>query len=1185
MLLEKVEMKGFKSFADQVEVDFDPAITGVIGPNGSGKSNIADAVRWVLGEQSAKALRGSKMKDVIFAGSEQRNSLSEAEVSLILDNSQGEFDIDYDTVKITRQVSQDGRSDYLINNNRCRLKDIKTLLLDTGIGKEAYSIIGQGKVDAILNGQATDRRELFEEAAGITEHKQRKEEAVDKLEDTDQKLQRIEDIVNEIERQLDPLAEEAKKAKEYKEYQGQLEDIEVNLLLNKYANLEDELDDKIATKQQLSHQVTNTKAEVSEQEMKLSNTQDKLDQLITQLEEQRNDLFTVRSKVDSLENKLELTVERRSDLKQRKEQLKEENQELEAKIELAQEKIADKEERQEELVTLLTEKEQEIAAKKDKLEEIKTALTDKLAAKEELRDNHVQQTSQINNQQYQLETINKDLKRYQEQKEELVTAKKKLNNELEAAAEKKENQEEKLTKIKENLSTYQQEYEEKSQLQEKLEENFQELETKYQNLKQKVDNKKSRLQALEGLAENYDGYYRGVKKLLQAADNKQLTGICGVVANLIDVNKKHETAIEVALGSALQNIIVENDQAGEEAIEYLKQGNRGRATLLPLNIVSSRNLNQREKKALQVEGAIGRAADLIDYDEKYAPAIENLLGRVIIASNISQAVEVSKAAKQRVKVVSLEGEIVRPGGAMTGGSYNQNNNLLGRSREIKQLKQDIKQQSAQLQEIGDLGVKKQQELQEIKDDLEELEEQLHQLQINKTTVEKDYQQVETKVDRLQEEVTNHQQQLSDLTAEISELKTKQQQLTASLDQLSQADDLEEELSSLEAEIKQLEEEREATKEQITDLKVKIASLEQQQQQATEAVKQQTDSISQFREEINQKEAAIVRLEKKAEQLAKKREELLTTKQEKQAEVTKINNQIKQLQTDKRQTKQQLTRLQDESQEVKEELAELQEEYNQVEVKVGQLEVKLDNIADRLEQEYQLEVSDKLDDRTEISDYKATEKKIKKLKSKLKALEPVNLGAIEEYDSLSERYDFLQEQHQDLLEAKESLQKVINEINQEMRDKLGTTFQEVKQEFETIFTDLFEGGVAELALTDKDNILTTEIEINAQPPGKQLQKLSLMSGGEKALTATALIFALLQVNPSPFYILDELDAALDDANVNRFADYLEKLATKTQFVVITHRKGTMQAADALYGVTMEESGVSQLVSLQLSELAG
>jgi len=1184
VLLKNIEIKGFKSFADPVKLEFKPAITAVVGPNGSGKSNIADAIRWVLGEQSAKALRGSKMKDVIFAGSNQRRALSSAEVSLTLDNTSGELPIDYKEVTITRRVDKSGSSDYLINNNKCRLKDINELLMDTGIGKEAYSIIGQGKVKAILSGQATDRRELFEEAAGISKHKQRKEKAVDKLETTQQKIQRVEDILSELERQLSTVSKEAEKAEEYKEYQEQLKDIEVNLLLNKYEDLEKELDDKIAAKQKLSYRVTQTKAEAEEYQLQLDNKQEELDEITSQIEDERHELFKVKSNVESLKNKLELAKERKANLGQQKEKSADEITAAKEEIQTVKERIKEKKQAKEELTVTLEKKREVLTNKEEKIKKLTKKIKQKAERQDQIRDNHLEQTNQINNSQYQLETINEELKRYQAEVNSLQAEKEELAEEVATAQRKQEQKEHKLTDLEEKLAECEGQYEEKKQQKEELAGELQDLEEQYNNLKQKLDNKQSRLDALEGLAENYSGYYRGVKNILKQADRGKLEGICGVVAELLTVPEEYELAIEVALGSSLQNVVVENNSLGQQALDYLKRNNAGRATLLPLNLVDPRDLRDREQQALQVEGAIDRATELVDYSSQYAPAIKNLLGRVVVASEIDQAVEVSKAAHKRIKVVTLDGEIVRPGGAMTGGSYNQDNNLLGRDREIEELKSEVEELKSEVKEIGQRGHKKKEQFEELKDELAALENEQHKLELQQATQQKDYQQLTEKVNRLQKRHAGQKSELKQAEDQIAELKEKRRELTENIDQLQQEDDLQGTINSLEAEIDNLEEQKEEYNQQITDLKVEVASLNEKEKQLTEEIENQRQSIADLKEKITDKQAEIKRIETKTEELAQKKEQLTAQRQQKLDKKVTIEDKLSQLEADKKELRVEIKNYRSQVESIKDKLDDIQAEFNQREVEVSQTKVKLENIEEKLETEYEIEIYDKLDDKRELTDYSSAEKQIKQLKKNRKQLEPVNLGAIDEYNNLQDRHQLLKEQHQDLREAEESLEQVISKIEGEMKNKFETTFQEIKEEFEEIFTDLFAGGKAELKLSDKDNLLETGIEVNAQPPGKKLQKLSLMSGGEKALTATALVFALLKVNPSPFYVLDELDAPLDDANVTRFANYLTKLSSRAQFIVITHRKGTMGVADALYGVSMGTAGVSELVSLDADKLA-
>ena len=1178
-------MKGFKSFADKVTVDFEPSITGIIGPNGSGKSNISDAIKWVLGEQSAKALRGSKMKDVIFAGSDDRRPKQVAEVTLTLDNKDRELDIDYDQVKIGRKVTKDGKSDYLLNGQRCRLKDIQELLLDTGIGKEAYSIIGQGKVEAVLNEGSADRRRLFEEAAGITKHKQRKEESEEKLADTQQKLQRIEDIISEIKRQVGPLEEEAKKAKQYKEYSSELEEHEVDLLLNKYADLETELDQKIETKQELSYKLTKFKSKVNEYDLKIDAEEEKLDDLIDEIDDLQDKLYQKRNKKQKVENKIDLADQRENNLAQQKQRLKAEVKRLKREVNSLEEEIEESEDKKEKVTKDLKNKKEVLSKQQDKLSEIKEELQEKNQRREEIRNNKLDNINEINRYKNKLSNIEQNIDYYTQEIEELETEEEELKKELAAKKESKEGYQEDLSELQKKFEQQQQNLQDKKELNDRLTTKFHDLKDKFDDMKDKLSRKKSKLKTLKDLEESYSGYYRGVKKVLKYAENgNDLSGVCGVVAELIEVPKKYETAIEVALGSILQNIVVEDNKVGQKAIDYLKRNNAGRATFLPLDLIDPRNLRNNEKKALNVSGAIDVAEKLVDYNLKYEDAIKNILGRIIVAQDMDSAVEISKATNKRVKVVTLEGEIVRPGGSMTGGSRNKNSNLLGRSRQIEELSSEVEDLSEELEEIKKKGFAKRQELEELQDEIEELDEEVRQLDLKQTSLEKDYQQADNEVDRLKKEVKKKEGKIDNLQEQQAELREEQEEIQSELESLTTGeDDLEGLIAKLEEDINSLQSSKEELSNKITDTKVEIASLEQEQESLEQEYKNKQLNLKNKQEKINKEESNIAKVKDKTKEIASKKEELIADKKELKIKIDEVKSELDNLKEDRTKVKKKINQYQQESKDSRERRDKLQEKSNQNEVKLTEIKVKLENIEEKLNQEYEIEVYDLIEEREEIEDYQKVEKIIKDLKKKMKKLEPVNLGSIEEYENLSKRLEFLEEQHTDLIEGRDSLQEVISEIENEMKEEFLATFKEVKEEFETIFVDLFEGGQAKLELEDENDLLETGIEINAQPPGKNLQKLSLMSGGEKALTATALIFALLKVNPSPFYVLDELDAPLDDANVNRFANYLQELASRAQFIVITHRKGTMRAVNTLYGITMQNTGVSQVVSLKLDEV--
>ncbi|WP_027339994.1 chromosome segregation protein SMC [Halonatronum saccharophilum] len=1185
MFLKRITIKGFKSFANKVKVDFEPAITGVIGPNGSGKSNISDAIRWVLGEQSAKTLRGGKMEDVIFAGSKDRRALGIAEVYLTLDNRNGDLPIDYKEVTIGRRVSRSGDSDYLINNNICRLKDVKELFMDTGVGKDAYSIIGQGKVEAILSERSVDRRELFEEAAGITKHKSRKEEALRKLDNTQQKLQRIEDIISEIERQIGPLKKESKKAIEYKDYQGQLKELEVNLLLNKYNTFDDKLDEKLREKQSLSYKLTQAKAAVSEYDLKMDKYKQQSEELTTKIDQEKDKIFEAKSNVERIENKLKLAREKKDNLVREKKRLNKEVVSLNSNIELNTKELDNKKIREDQLEELIEKKEEDLRAKESLANQIQEELAAYLSQKSKIEGNRLKQVDKISDQRHRLKSMDREIQRDKEDINKLKQEKEELARDIKDLESIRREGQEGLEETKDKLNTLSARHKDLEVKVESLKSDLHTLQKGYESLKGKYNSKRSRFKVLKGMEENYEGYYRGVKNLLKATKgNNDFKGVCGVVAELINTPKEYDTAIEIALGGSLQNIVVEDDKVGKRAINYLKKNRMGRATFLPINLVSRRYLNNKEKGALDIEGVIGIAKDLVSYDQKYRPVFESLLGRVIIAKDMDVAVKVSKATNKRVKVVTLQGDLINPGGAMTGGSRNQNNNLLGRSREIEKLDELLKGLSKELKLLEEAGLEKRGQLLEAEGEIKELNKNIHSLEIEKNGYSKDIEGYTKEIDRLNKEIDEKDKRSSQLKDKIDSLEVEKGGLSKALEDLNEdGSNIKEIIKELEDNIEANQAKKEECNELITDLKVEIASLRKEKEGLREDISLKERSIKGAKEGIQRREASIKRLENKDEDLEDQRSQLHKDRELKSQEVFELKNRLDGFRDKKKEADGQIAQFLQESKEIREQFNSLQEGYNKVEVELAQLKVKVENTESRLREEYDLEACQAVESRVAIDDYSKVEKRIKELKRLMKGLEPVNLTSIEEYESLKERFDFLREQHDDLVEAKESLEKVISEMEEEMKEKFAQTFKQVKAQFEEIFVDLFGGGRAQLALEDEDDLLETGIEINAQPPGKKLQKLSLMSGGEKALTATALIFSLLKVNPSPFYVLDELDAPLDDANVNRFAAYLRRLSEISQFIVITHRKGTMEAANALYGVTMQESGVSEMVSLRMDDL--
>jgi len=1180
-------MHGFKSFANEIELELESDITAILGPNGSGKSNIADAIRWVLGEQSAKSLRGSKMEDVIFAGSGQRKPLGIAEVKLTLDNSDGKLPIDYNEVTIGRRVSRSGESDYLINNSICRLKDIEELIMGTGMGKEAYSIIGQGKVDSILSSKSTERRELFEEAAGITKHKKRKEKATKKLEETEHNLQRITDIIGELEKQVGPLKKEAKKAEEYEEYYTELENLEVNLLLNRYSEMDSNRIEVGKKRSELDKKANQIKTQVVKYDSKIEKLNMELDQIIEAISHNKDKKYQSESQIERINNKIQILKEKRNNADYRLKQLAQEIDGLEGKIEDLKGEKEKKEEKLTKIETELTEQQSYLQAKEEELATIISDLKKKEGSKDDAKESMIEQLNQINKQRNQLENIKRQIEDIKEEIIEKEDKKEETNLTL-------NNLKEELTEVEEEILTTKREFkakkrevkdkeEERTNLQEKL----QGLQEKYNQLKAKQNNYQSKLDVLKGMQEKYQGYYRGVKRLLQYhKDNPEFAKVYGVVAELLTVPKKFETAIEVALGSRLQNIVVDQEVDAKKSINYLKKNKAGRATFLPLNLVTPRDLRKSEAKALNNSGALGTAAEIIEYKDKFDPVVKNLLGRIIIASDIDSAIAISRKTNQRVKVVTLEGEVINPGGSMTGGSsHNNNANLLSRGRQIEELAEKVQEADLKLNKIEDKGIDVRNRLVVLEEEIKGEEDLIHKLDLDLTGKRKDYQQLEREISRLETIKSQLNKYLKALRKELEGLKRDEENVKKEVSFLTNGNQsIEGTIASIDEKIKEIEIKKEDYNQEITDLKVKIATIKQEKLNLEQEGERIKNNIQQAKTSINQKEDEIKKLTRRKDNLADQKTNLVSQKEEMYQQKDRLEEKLNTLQEDRTGLSAEINQLQQDSKGIRKELNEVQAELNDYEVKEAQLEVKLENISDKLIENYEVEVEERIKERESIDSYEEVETRIDQLKKKINKLGHVNLGAIEEYATLKERFDFMQEQYTDLIEAKESLTEVIEEMNETMQKKFEDAFRKIKVEFEDIFTDLFRGGQAELLLDEPDDLLETGIEINAQPPGKKLQKLSLMSGGEKALTAIALIFALLKVNPSPFYILDEIDAPLDEANVDHFAEFLKEFASIAQFILITHRKGTMKVADTLYGVSMQESGVSKMVSLKLSELA-
>ncbi|WP_438446794.1 chromosome segregation protein SMC [Gorillibacterium sp. sgz5001074] len=1186
MFLKRIELSGFKSFADKTELEFVQGITAVVGPNGSGKSNISDGIRWVLGEQSAKSLRGGKMEDVIFAGSDARKAVNYGEVSLTLDNSDKALPLDYSEVTVTRRVHRSGDSEYLINKQSCRLKDITELFMDTGIGKEAYSIIGQGRIEEILSTKSEDRRGIFEEASGIVKYKSRKKEAERKLADTDQNLVRIHDLVSELEDQIVPLEEQSRKAYRFKELREALKTVEISVYVHQIDAIYSQWTETNNRIEELRKQQLELSTVVGAHDAQLETHRWETRRLDEELEKLQETLLTISEEFEKCEGQGEVLRERRKNLSSNRLQ-------MEQVVGSQEKRLADKQ-------TELAECNDRIAVVRERLAECKAALKaeeEKLLGVEggtrsdeeerlkgELLDT-LNRLAQVRNEaryaEQQIETLSRRGVRLEDERV-------KWTAQLQELASRKEELDRKLLEARMESETLRQQFLELTQSMRSKQGLLEEVQGAVRKWEQKLDALTSRRDTMREMQNDYDGFMHGVKEVLKAKNRPQdgLRGIHGAVAELVKVPAEVELAMETALGGAMQHIVVENEANGREAIAFLKRKQFGRATFLPLDVIRARSIPEHEARSVAgMDGFVGLAVDLVQFAPVYKDIVGSLLGNVIVADRLEDANRIAARCQYRYRVVTLEGDVVNPGGSMTGGSQQKkSSNLLGRQRQIEELDQEIKTSIAQL---NDLKRKAQTMKVELVHDNDKLEE-LRQIGEAKRGEEQRY---AAEVAPLEKEWNNATEQLSvysqdgeALTVEAADYEIRKMK---ALQEAAELERLEKELQDAIREAELFRKASESAKDelvsQLTELKVQAASVTQEQESLVGQAQRLKNEFGALEQELAVNREMMRQLDGDIgvnEQEIVKQTELLNDLSLRKRQVT-AENEFK-----RAERAEWLKKLEEEENHTRDQrvaLKKVEEELHQGEVRANRLDVELENILKKLGEEYELSYELAKTRYPAPEDVPAAQLRVRELKREIHALGEVNMGAIDEYARVKERYEFLDAQKKDLLEAKTSLYTVIREMDEEMSKRFRTTFDQIRSHFVVVFAKLFGGGRADLVMVDPSMPLDTGIEIIAQPPGKKTQNLQLLSGGERALTAIALLFAILHVKPVPFCVLDEVEAALDEANVARYAGYLREFSDATQFIVVTHRKGTMEEADVLYGVTMEEGGVSKLVSVRLEEM--
>ena len=1186
MQLKRVEIHGFKSFAEKTNIEFLDGVTTIVGPNGSGKSNVSDAIRWVLGEQSAKSLRGSKMEDVIFAGTEQRKMLGLAEVTLVLDNSDNKLPVEYNEVAVTRRVYRSGDSEYYINKNQCRLKDIQELFMDTGVGRDGYSIIGQGKIDEILSSKSEERRSIFEEASGIVKYRTRKEEALRKLEHTNTNLTRVTDVLNEIETSLGPLEEKSKVAKKYLELRDELKSLEVRSFINTISSAEEEINKINGAIEGLEQSITGSQKEIENIEKEKDESKVSLEKILLNIEKSQEEYFEKANEIEKLKTRIETFDDRMDNNKAAIERLNLEIEEDMISIESLKEDIEKRNVKKKNMLDNKVRFEQELEEKELELKELTANMTTKELEIEEIKRYIESLKDKLT--EYKVETSSLESTMEANQKRIDTLLKENTSNISSAdsirisEAEEREN----FSKIKKQKTELEEAIKNLDEVKERIEINITGFNDKDAEFKQKMLEIKSKINYLTNLENENEGYIKSVKEVIEKskADGTYGNSVYGTLASIITTEEKYEKAIEIALGGYLQNIVVETDKEAKDAIRFLKQNSLGRATFLPLKSVkSSREDNFKTKES----GFVGLAMNLIKYDKKFENVVRLALGRVIIADNIDNGVVISKTIPQGTKVVTLDGDIVMSTGSMTGGAaMSKKTSLLGRSSKIDKAKEELQKLESEYNKFNESIKSDRESYQNVVNEIEQKTDELHKVNIDYSVTEEKLNNIVKQSEKIANLRRNREEEKESLFKQNEEIIAKK----LSIAEASAMIQNEIEIKNGEVEEyarfnKEKEDNVNFLNEDIVNLKISLSSFDESNIAIDEMVEKIKEDITSLEASIEKKKQNIADCQNEIERSEEdnKQDNVNIEKLNEEIEgLKKYNNTLKESKTQNMENQAKLEqayiqKLQD--------LDKLRDQKGKVEGKRVKFDIEIDALKNKMWDDYELTISSAKEyDKVSTVDKELSKTKIdssiNKIKSQIKSLGEVSVSSIEEYKEQSERAVFISTQKKDLEETANKLTNLIENTTSIMKTQFAKQFKIIRENFSKVFVELFDGGRADLRLSDEANILESGIEIEVQPPGKKLQNMMLLSGGERALTAIALLFAILKIKTPPFCILDEIEAALDDINVARFAKYIKKYSKQTQFIVITHRKGTMEVASSVYGVTMQEYGVSKLVSMKL-----
>lgn len=1181
MYLKSIEIHGFKSFANKINFEFHNGITGIVGPNGSGKSNVADAVRWVLGEQKIKQLRSSKMEDVIFSGTENRKPMGYSYVAITFDNADRKLNIDYNEVTVSRRLFRSGESEYMINGTQVRLKDINELFYDTGIGKEGYSIIGQGQIDKILSGKPEERRELFDEAAGIVKFKRRKNEAMKKLDDHNQNLLRVTDILSELERQVIPLEKQCEKAKKYLVLKDELKINDVNMFLiemNEIKNRLVQIDEKIKIAsedmQQTNDEFEKIKSDYTKLEEIIENInasiEDKkatLNETILNVEKFEGQINVIKEQINSAKNNESYMNQR---IEAVTSEITQQNRELDSSK-------AEKEKNEaslNEVINSQTHINEEIAKINDKLSETESEIENNKAEIIELLNAKAFIKSKIQRCDTLLEQINIRKSQLNQKLIEFQSQKDNQNSIIKQLEEQYENINSEIKQVSETSNKYKDDLANLRVKNSKLTKQLQQNQEQYHKLK-------SNLETLKNITERYEGYGNSIKKVMELKDSKK--GIIGVIADIIKVEKKYEVAIETALGGNIQNIVTDTETTAKETIEYLKKNKFGRATFLPLSSMSNKT-NFNAPDALEEKGVVGLASDLVKIKKEYEGVAKYLLGRVMVVDTIDNAIRIERKYKYTVRIVTLEGEYLNVGGSISGGAFKNNSNLLGRRREIEDIEKQLVALKSEKEGLDKELIENRSEISVVSEELEKINKALQEQMIIKNTIEINLNQANSKKDSIINEYHDYTKESEEIVTEIADINKNNAVLN---DELSGTEDrsvmLEEEVIKKTELISDYKKELAQKTEILEEINIEIANLKQKHEFIVEKISKSAEIILGLNNELESIKNNSSENETEISARIQAIEDFNREVENNKKLIDTLNKEIVEAKEQKEIQNKEHKDFFEKREALSERLSNLDKELYRLSSQKEALEEKSENKEAYMWNEYEITYRQASEmKKEEFNDKSSLRENITNIRKEMKSLGDVNVNAIEEFKEVNERYQFMKNQHEDLMSAKENLLKIIDELEVGMRKQFKEKFEEIKIEFDKVFKELFGGGKGTIELTESEDILDAGIHIISQPPGKKLQNMMQLSGGEKALTAISLLFAIQNLKPSPFCLLDEIEAALDGSNVVRFAEYLHKLTKNTQFIVITHRRGTMNCADRLYGITMQEKGISALVSVDLLE---